>query len=294
MQADGDFKRALELQPNFVWTHYWRRTSLMKQGQYTLVTTSFTAALVLDPGMAEACGNRALAPLVPGREREALTDLKRCLELKRNRKRGLNNGQSKWNSRSARVWFMPNSNWAFQIIHGFLRTPENEEPDVDIRRTTASVQYNKPFHRGNWASAFIWGRNHISERGETRNLNGYTAESTAQFLDKNFIYTRLELVDKDELLRSTDRLRLGITQDHPCFRIGAYTFGGVRDVWTTEKVELGIGGDLTFYSKPPILDAIYGNNPVSWKLFLRLRPGKMDMTMHSLHGTHGSANKPSR
>ena len=192
----------------------------------------------------------------------------------------------KWNSRSARLWFMPNNNWAFQVSHGFLRSPENQDPDVNIRRTTASVQYNKPFTRGNWASTFVWGRNHASKRGETRNLNGYTAESTLQFLDKNYVYTRLELVDKDDLLRRSDRLLLGITEDHPSFRIGAYTFGGVRDVWATEKVQLGIGSDLTFYSKPSLLDTIYGNRPISWKLFFRIRPGKMDMNMNGMHGTN--------
>lgn len=196
----------------------------------------------------------------------------------------------KWNSRSVRLWFMPNSNWAFQVSHGFLRSPENQEPDVDIRRTTASVQYNKPFNRGNWASTFVWGRNHASKPGETRNLNSYTAESTVQFLDKNYVYTRLELVDKDELLRPADRLLLGITEDHPSFRIEAYTFGGVRDVWTTDKVQLGIGSDLTFYSKPSLLDTIYGSHPISWKVFFRIRPGKMDMSMHGMHGTNGNTN----
>jgi len=196
----------------------------------------------------------------------------------------------KWNSRSARLWFMPNSSWAFQVSHGFLRSPENQEPDVDIRRTTASVQYNKPFNRGNWASAFVWGRNHASKPGETRNLNGYTAESTVQFLDKNYVYTRLELVDKDELLRPSDRLLLGIREDHPSFRIGAYTFGGVRDVWTTDRVQLGIGSDLTFYSKPSLLDTIYGNHPISWKVFFRIRPGRMDMSMHGMHGINGNTN----
>src|SRR5438552_14354981 len=131
---------------------------------------------------------------------------------------------------------MPNNNWAFQVSHGFLRSPENQEADVDIRRTTASVQYNKPFNRGNWASTFVWGRNHASKPGETRNLNGYTAESTVQFLDKNYVYTRLELVDKDELLRPSDRILLGITEEHPSFRIGAYTCGGVSDGWPSDKM----------------------------------------------------------
>jgi hypothetical protein len=193
----------------------------------------------------------------------------------------------KWDSRSARLWFMPNNNWAFQVSHGFLRSPENQDPEVNVRRTTASVQYNKPFTRGNWASTLVWGRNHESKPGETHNLNGYTAESTVQFFDKNYVYTRLELVDKDELLRPSDRQLLGITEDHPSFRIGAYTFGGVRDVWTTDKVQLGIGSDLTFYSKPSLLDTIYGNRPISWKLFFRIRPGRTDMSMH---GTNGRTN----
>jgi hypothetical protein len=199
----------------------------------------------------------------------------------------------KWNSRSARLWFMPNRNWALQVSHGFLRSPENQEPNADARRTTASLQYNRKFDRGNWASAFIWGRNHVSGHDDgIVNLNGYTAESTVQFLDKNYLYTRLELVDKDDLLRPSDRALLGITQPHPVFRIGAYTFGGARDLWNNDKVSMAIGGDVTFYSTPPILDRIYGDNPVSWKLFVRIRPGKMDMTMHGGNTNSNSMKAP--
>nr|ALS89528.1 protein of unknown function DUF2617 [uncultured bacterium] len=194
----------------------------------------------------------------------------------------------KWNSRSARLSIMPNANWTMQVSYGFLRSPEGQEPDTDIRRATASVQYNKPFDRGNWASAFIWGRNHTSSPGETHNLNGYTFESTVNFLDKNYLYTRLELVDKNELLRSNDRALLGIFDGHPSFRIGAYTFGGARDLWNTKDVSFAVGSDLSFYSKPAILDRIYGSNPVSWKVFFRIRPGKMDVT--SMHQGHGNPN----
>ena len=198
----------------------------------------------------------------------------------------------KWNSRSARISIMPNQNWVIQTSYGFLRSPEASAPDTDIRRVTASVQYNKPLHRGNWASAFVWGRNHTSSPSEIHNLNGYTFESTVNFLDKNYLYTRLELVDKDELLRPKDRALLRITDDHPSFRIGAYTFGGARDVWKSDKVSFAIGTDLTFYSKPSVLDRIYGTNPLSWKLFFRVRPGKMEMSMHGMHGNVSGENKP--
>jgi hypothetical protein len=197
----------------------------------------------------------------------------------------------KWNSRSARLSFAPNKNWSMQISHGLLRNPEALEPG-DVRRTTASLGYNKPFERGNWATSFIWGRNHENHGGEIFNLNGYVAESTVNFLDKNYLYTRLELVDKNALLRDADRALLGITDHHPSFRIGAYTFGGARDIWNTDKTSVAIGTDLTFYSKPAVLDAIYGSNPLSWKLFFRIRPGKMDMS--SMHGNHGSMNMPNK
>ena len=187
-----------------------------------------------------------------------------------------------WTSRSARFSFAPNSNWSMQVSHGLLRNPEALEVG-DVRRTTASVSYNKPFARGSWATSFIWGRNHENHGGEIFNLNGSVTESTVNFLDKNYVYTRLELVDKNALLRDADRALLGITDHHPSFRIGAYTFGGVRDFWTTQKLSMGIGSDVTFYSKPAILDPIYGNSPVSWRAYLRFRPGKMDMA--SMPGT---------
>jgi len=200
----------------------------------------------------------------------------------------------KWNSRSARFTVSPNKNWAMQVSYGFLRSPEASEPTTDIRRATASVQYNKPIKRGNWASAFIWGRNHTSSPVETHNLNGYTFESTVSFRDKNYLYTRLELADKNELLRPADRALLGIKDDHPSFRIGGYTFGGARDIWDNKKLSLAIGSDLTFYSKPAVLDRLYGNNPVSWRLFLRLRPSKMDMGTHALHGNMGGEKPPQK
>ena len=92
-------------------------------------------------------------------------------------------------------------------------------------------------------------------------------------------------MDKDDLLRPAERAKLGIKQEHPSFRIGAYTFGGVRDIWNSDRLSMGIGSDLTFHSKPPVLDQFYGNHPVSWRLFFRIRPRKMEMgKMHGMHG----------
>jgi hypothetical protein len=65
---------------------------------------------------------------------------------------------------------------------------------------------------------------------------------------------------------------------HPAYRIGAYTFGGVRDLIQSHNQnhgwQLGLGADVTFYSKPSALDTAYGNHPVSFQIFLRVRPGR--------------------
>jgi hypothetical protein len=181
-----------------------------------------------------------------------------------------------WNSRSFRVSFAPTENWAVQWSYGLLKDPEALEPG-DVRRMTASISYNKRFNRGNWATSLIWGRNREEHHNDLFTLNGYTAESTVQFLDKNYVYTRLELVDKNGLLNDSERAGLGITASHPLFRIGAYTFGYARDVWTNDKLNVALGSDVTFYSKPAVLDSIYGNSPVSYHFFIRVRPSRMSM-----------------
>jgi hypothetical protein len=186
-----------------------------------------------------------------------------------------------WNSRSVRLSFAPNQNWAMQWSYGLLKNPEPLE-EGDVRRMTASISYNKPLKRGNWATTLIWGRNRENHHNEPTTLNGYTAESTLHFLNRNYLYTRLELVDKNGLLDQADRQSLGITDDHPLFRIGAYTFGAARDIWETENFKVAIGGDVTFYSKPPVLDAIYGRNPTSYHFFVRFRLGNSKMAGHDM------------
>jgi hypothetical protein len=91
------------------------------------------------------------------------------------------------------------------------------------------------------------------------------------------------LVDKNTLLRASDRALLGLTDEHASFRIGAYTVGYVRDLFDTGKLLIGLGGDATAYSKPDVLTPLYGQSPTSYKIFFRLRPSRMQMSDHSGH-----------
>ncbi len=165
-------------------------------------------------------------------------------------------------SYSGRVMAAPARDWTAQYSIGRLENPEALEPGSQWRQT-ASVEYDHPLAEGNWATSLVWGRVHKLSDGV--NLNGYTLESTLNFLRRNYSFTRLELVDKDELFPQA--------ATHPAYRIGAYTFGGVRDLVQNSRWQLGLGADVTIYSKPAALDAAYGNFPVSFQIFWRVRPG---------------------
>jgi len=162
---------------------------------------------------------------------------------------------------SARLSVAPSRNWTAQYSYGRLEHPEALEPGSQ-RRQTASVEYVRPFAKGSWATSVVWGRVH--KEVSNHNLNGYLLETTANFKLRNYAFSRMELVDKDELFPGNPAL--------PNFRIGAYTFGGARDLVQSRLWQLALGADLTLYSKASALGSTYGNNPVSFQIFLRVRP----------------------
>jgi len=187
-------------------------------------------------------------------------------------------------SYSFRGWFTPSPNWAMQFSYGHLTKPETLTRG-NLDRLSASVSYNRQFTDGNWASSLIWGRN-SEEHG---NSNSYLFESTVNFLRKNYLYTRMELIDKAGLLVDNIFGRPGLARApalprgggeiqlpeefERSFRVGAFTFGAVRDLISNEKLRMGIGADVVFYHKPSELDSIYGQRPTSFHVFLRFRPG---------------------
>ena len=171
-----------------------------------------------------------------------------------------------FDSWSARASIAASRNWTAQYSYGRLIHPEALEPGNE-KRQSASIEYNRSFTEGNWSTTAVWGRKHKDDTGT--NLNSYLLESTVNFKRSNYAYTRLELVDKDELFPEAPV--------HPAYRIGGYTFGGVRDLWQNHAWQFGLGADITVYSQPSVLDVAYGVNPVSFRVFLRLRPG---LTQH--------------
>ena len=170
---------------------------------------------------------------------------------------------------STRVTVNPRPNWSTQYSIGQLHSPEMLNPAEDVRRMTASVSYNRPLHRGNWASMALWGRNQSLSSGNVG--NGYLFESTLQFAKKNFLWTRIEDVDRtNDLLIGENQLPPGFMERYFA-RVQAYTAGYDRDIWHVSHVSAALGAQVTAYGVPSLLQPDYGTHPAGVVVFLRLR-----------------------
>jgi hypothetical protein len=171
----------------------------------------------------------------------------------------------KFNSYSGRLSYNPSPNWSFQTSYAYLKSPEQLHPETNINRTTASVLYNQPRPDGNLALTLVWGRNH--EAGE--NSDGFALEANWNFKTRNYLFGRIDRVTERGLLKTSD------PETEPRFTVNAFTMGYSRDLSHSEKWETALGGMVTFYAKPSRLDSVYGSDPVSFHIFLRIRPGRM-------------------
>jgi hypothetical protein len=175
----------------------------------------------------------------------------------------------KIDSWSARVTANPGQNWSLQYSIGDLTSPEALFPGEDLRRMTASVMYNRPLHKGNWASTVLWGRNQSLQDGNVG--NGYLLESTLHFVDKNNIWTRIENVDRtNELLTGETLLPSSFTERY-FTRVQAYSAGYDRDVGHLPHLSTAVGAQLTWYGVPTALQPLYGTHPVGVLAFFRIR-----------------------
>jgi len=168
---------------------------------------------------------------------------------------------------------------------GRINNREALEPDLDTLRTTASIHHNMRFSAGHIASSLIWGRNKDMHGSERRIFNAYTAESTVNFLNHNWVWARVENVDRDRtLLVGETRAALQIEED-PIGRVQAYTFGYERDFPAKLSfLNIGVGVQATTYGLPPQLEAVYGNRPAGFTGFLHLRPtGNIAEHMQIMH-----------
>jgi hypothetical protein len=116
-------------------------------------------------------------------------------------------------------------------------------------------------------------------------FNVYTAESTVNFLDRNWIWTRIESVDRDRTLLAGEKAAALTIGEDPIGRVQAFTFGYERDLPIgISSLNLGFGAQVTTYWLARVLRPIYGDHPAGLAVFLHLRPtGNIAGHMQMMH-----------
>jgi hypothetical protein len=164
---------------------------------------------------------------------------------------------------STRVWFTPSRAWQFQASHGFLTEPEPLEHG-NVRRTTASAEWYQPRPGGFSAMTIAYGRNEKTHGG----YNAILAEATER-RGRLSTFGRFETLQVETAILAAAAAT--VDEDRRDV-VAALTVGSVWELSRWRGFEIGAGGDVTFYAVPHALERTHGNRPVSFHVFLRVRP----------------------
>ncbi|MEP6687091.1 MAG: hypothetical protein ABJC36_02005 [Gemmatimonadales bacterium] len=179
-------------------------------------------------------------------------------------------------SYGGRITVNPTPQWSLAASYGYLKSPEELQPDENQHRLGASVLYTgRLAGGGEWASALIWGANKHTHAGEpSRGLeHAVLLESNLQFDDRNSLFGRAEWVQK-----SAGELVVTGADPETRFNVSGLVLGYVREVVRSggASVGLGIRGSLDFV--PAGLEPAYGTRtPAGLAVYLRLRPTVLSM-----------------
>ncbi len=173
----------------------------------------------------------------------------------------------KLNSYSYRLSVNPSKNFALQFSQGFIKSPEALEPGVDVTRTTASVIHSHNFtSMRNISTTFAWGYN---DKGHGHAEHSFLLESNLQF-NKLGVYGRYEFVQKDP-----DELYLEGFEHDTKFNINAVTLGTNYRIFQFSNTNISLGIQGSLYFTPKDLQPIYGKNPISAQIYIKLNPADM-------------------
>jgi len=165
-------------------------------------------------------------------------------------------------SYSARLTWNATATLSMQASSGRLAAPEQLEPGIDVRRTTASVTYNAPLVADWWQTTVAWGRNAPSQGPASE---GWLLESALKLGADHTVFARAERVAKDDLFLS------GAPLYGETFTVNKLTVGYVFDFARFGAANFGVGALLSEYSYAQTLNSIYGTRPTSFMLFARMK-----------------------
>jgi hypothetical protein len=164
---------------------------------------------------------------------------------------------ARFDSTSARLSWNPDEHWSLQASWGFLKSPEQLEPNENETRYSASATYITPVENlGTVAATLAWG---LKRTGHGDKLNAVLAEAEWKPADLWTLFARAEWEENAELLAASE-----VT------RAGKLSFGAIRDLRLADDLKMGLGALYDFDFVGNGLDTLDDGNPRGAMVFLRL------------------------
>ena len=156
---------------------------------------------------------------------------------------------------SVRGSWTPSAHLAVQASHGWLHSPEAQQPGIDEARTTASVQYAA----GGLTTTVGYG---LKDHRPGRALPAFLAEASWEIDRHHAVFGRVEHVANDELFPDPADPR-----HDRVFRVTKAEGGYAYRLRVLGPFGVALGGTLAAYAKPAALRTAYGRGTASWTLF---------------------------
>jgi hypothetical protein len=185
--------------------------------------------------------------------------------------------KARFDSWSGRLSFNPNPQWALQVSHGFIKSPEALHPDEDINRTTASATFSTRGRGEKFINVTaVWGMNKIKSHDAE---NGFLLE-TSRSVQRTTVYGRYEWVEKSIEELNLDEATYG---EDGIFPVHAFTAGASYDMLTLGKTKFALGTQFSVYHPANKLSSIYSENPLAGEVYLRIYPRVMGRRVKGMY-----------
>ena len=170
--------------------------------------------------------------------------------------------QPRLDSWSGRLSYNPGKNVAFEASYGHLTGHDPLSPGQNEDKFITSLLVNQALDHGNWQTTLAWGRNmHLGEPAS----NAFLLESAANFAMQHTLFLRAETAEKDDLFKA------GSPLSRQTFNVGEVTLGYIYDLLPMGHLQCGLGASGTVDLVPDVLIPSYGERPLSYLLFVRIK-----------------------
>jgi len=165
-------------------------------------------------------------------------------------------------STAVRLSWNPSEALALQASWADMTSPEQLEPDVDVKKVSASFLYTKPL--GNEGELAFTGAFARKDTTENVSLEAWVGEASWRLDDRWTMFVRGEAIESDEL---------GPVHPGPVENAAKFSLGASRDFRIGERVVLAVGGLVSFNSVNDALEPLYDGDPMGGMAFVRLKIG---------------------